>query len=105
MGIGSSRGRRSGGLPPQRRRLSSRRTLRGRAACLNKESHPVIDGRLRRFVTGALAAASFAASAFSATGPVRETARASLVEVPVNVTGSDGRPVTGLTAADFQIEC
>lgn len=65
----------------------------------------MIDGRLRRFVTGALAAAGFSASAFSATAPVRETARASLVEVPVNVTGSDGRPVTGLTAADFQIEC
>ena len=34
---------------------------------------------------------------------VRETARVTVVEVPVNVVGKDGRPVAGLTAADFEL--
>src|SRR5262244_667534 len=35
---------------------------------------------------------------------VHETAEVSLVEIPVNVIGRDGKPVSGLEAADFQIE-
>lgn len=35
---------------------------------------------------------------------VRESAGVTLVEVPVNVTGRDGKPIAGLTASDFQIE-
>src|SRR5580765_2849144 len=34
---------------------------------------------------------------------VRETAAATVIEIPVTVVGKDGRPVTGLTAADFEL--
>jgi VWFA-related protein len=35
---------------------------------------------------------------------VRESAEVSLVEVPVNVIGRDGKPVSGLSGSDFDIE-
>ena len=35
---------------------------------------------------------------------VRETAEVTLVEVPVNVLGRDGKPIAGLGAADFELE-
>jgi len=35
---------------------------------------------------------------------VRETAEVTLVEVPVNVLGRDGKPIVGLGAADFELE-
>jgi VWFA-related protein len=37
-------------------------------------------------------------------GAVRESARVSVVEVPVSVTGRDGKRLKGLTAADFELE-
>ena len=50
---------------------------------------------------------SVAASGLAADKPqttVRESAEVSLVEVPVNVTGRDGKPISGLSAADFEVE-
>ena len=35
---------------------------------------------------------------------VHETSEVSLVEVPVNVVGTDGHPIRGLTAADFELD-
>jgi len=35
---------------------------------------------------------------------VRESAEVSLVEVPVNVVGRDGRPVSGLSGSNFEVE-
>ncbi|HEX7253002.1 MAG TPA: VWA domain-containing protein, partial [Thermoanaerobaculia bacterium] len=36
-------------------------------------------------------------------GSVRESASVTVVEIPVNVIGKDGKPVAGLTAADFEL--
>jgi VWFA-related protein len=66
---------------------------------------------LRRRILLAFGGAALTAVVGSAAGaeePARdsrvyETARATLIEVPVNVTGSDGKPVTGLSAADFEL--
>src|SRR5262245_33390545 len=62
---------------------------------------------MRALVSFALAASVLAppspASA-QETGSVRESAEATLVEVPVRVIGRDGQPVRNLTAADFTVE-
>jgi VWFA-related protein len=59
---------------------------------------------------GAILAAALACAAPSrAQAPtpagqaVRETAAATVIEIPVTVVGKDGHPVTGLTAADFEL--
>src|ERR1700686_4414615 len=36
-------------------------------------------------------------------GGVRESASVTVVEIPVNVIGKDGKPVAGLKAADFEL--
>jgi VWFA-related protein len=52
----------------------------------------------------ALACAPFRASAQTPTPTsVRETAGATVIEIPVTVIGKDGRPVAGLTAGDFEL--
>ena len=54
-----------------------------------------------------LVAAGLAGTAAGQDAPkssvVRETAGATVIEIPVNVIGKDGRPVAGLTAADFEL--
>jgi VWFA-related protein len=50
----------------------------------------------------ALIAPSAAGQTASSSG-VRETAAATVIEIPVTVVGKDGRPVTGLTASDFEL--
>jgi VWFA-related protein len=51
-----------------------------------------------------LALAAGTPAAAQEPGPVRESAEVSLVEVPVRVIGKDGKPVRGLTAANFTVE-
>src|SRR5262245_34580165 len=58
--------------------------------------------------TGAVLAAAILCAATSPgqappSPAVRETAAATVIEIPVTVVGKDGRPVTGLTAADFEL--
>jgi VWFA-related protein len=55
------------------------------------------------FALLAVSASPIVAQASSESGAVRETASVTLVEVPVNVIGKDGRPVAGLSAADFDL--
>ncbi|HEY4229740.1 MAG TPA: VWA domain-containing protein, partial [Thermoanaerobaculia bacterium] len=50
----------------------------------------------------ALAAASAPAQTAPSSG-VRESAAATVIEIPVTVVGKDGRPVAGLTSADFEL--
>ncbi len=44
-----------------------------------------------------------AAAQKSGTGVVQEKATVTVIEVPVNVLGKDGKPLAGLTAADFEL--
>src|ERR1700757_2199798 len=39
----------------------------------------------------------------SSSGAFRESASVTIVEIPVSVIGKDGKPVAGLTAADFEL--
>src|SRR5262245_55896032 len=61
--------------------------------------------RLAAAVLLALAAATapVAAAPDPPAGTVREQAGATLVEIPVNVLGRDGRPISGLDAKDFEL--
>jgi VWFA-related protein len=56
------------------------------------------------FLGAALVLARDSAWAQAPASPgVRETAAATVIEIPVTVVGKDGRPLTGLTAADFEL--
>ena len=50
-----------------------------------------------------LAGAASAAQEPPADRIVRESAGATVIEIPVNVVGKDGKPVAGLTLADFEL--
>ncbi|MGH9441078.1 MAG: VWA domain-containing protein [Thermoanaerobaculia bacterium] len=61
---------------------------------------------MKRVLLPALLSTLAAALAFAVrtNDAVREYSSVTLVEVPVNVTGRDGKPIRGLTAGDFSIE-
>lgn len=63
-----------------------------------------MDPRIKFFSVLLAGAASVSAAGGRVPEVVRESADVSLVEVPVNVTGRDGKPITGLTAANFVLE-
>ena len=60
-----------------------------------------------RLVAGALAAVLLTGSAPAQDKPsggvVAERTGVTLIEIPVNVVGKDGKPIAGLTAADFEL--
>ncbi|HSP94313.1 MAG TPA: VWA domain-containing protein [Thermoanaerobaculia bacterium] len=62
-----------------------------------------IDRHPRLTLGLALALASAPAFAQKNAGVVQEKASVTVIEVPVNVLGKDGKPLAGLTAADFEL--
>ena len=56
------------------------------------------------WLVATLGSLSTAAAAVSPSQVVRATAEVTVVEVPVNVTGRDGKPVYGLSREDFTLE-
>jgi VWFA-related protein len=61
---------------------------------------------MNRSLALAIAVPLFAGPGLAGENPpqgVQETSEVTLVEVPVRVTGRDGTPIRGLTAADFQL--
>lgn len=62
--------------------------------------------RVPRLACGLALALAFAVPALaqkSSAGVVQEKASVTVIEVPVNVLGKDGKPLAGLTAADFEL--
>ena len=60
--------------------------------------------RLPKLLGLAAALASLAAGGQNEpSSSIRETANVTVVEIPVNVIGKDGKPVAGLTASDFEL--
>src|ERR1700720_1576457 len=59
--------------------------------------------RLALSLALALASAAPARGQKKGEGVVQEKASVTVIEVPVNVLGKDGKPLAGLTAADFEL--
>jgi hypothetical protein len=67
------------------------------------QSHLPLRARPLACLAVLLAAASPAQVQKDSKSAVQATATATVIEVPVNVIGKDGKPLPGLTAADFEL--